>query len=130
MTTIRETLIEKLVVSLHLNVPERQLLGSDSLSVEEVDAAVKRLIERIGVFPPHARIWKPGKSVFEGFFLVKRPERKIEMVWQRSKPIKPTELAERGSTDFEDLDQAILRFIERERSNGIDGVRVTPRSQP
>jgi len=130
VTTIRETLIEKLVVSLHLSVPDRQLLGSDCLSVEEVAAAVKCLFQRNGVFPPHARIWKPGESVFEGFFLVKRPERKIEMVWQRSNPIKPTELAERGSTEFEDLDQAISRFIEREWSNGIDGVRVTPRSQP
>jgi hypothetical protein len=67
VTTIRETLIEKLIVSLHLSVPERQLLGSDSLSVEEVGAAVKRLFECNGVFPPHARIWKPGESVFEGF---------------------------------------------------------------
>jgi hypothetical protein len=61
---------------------------------------------------------------------MKLPDRKIEMVWQRSHPIKPTELAERGSTDFEDLDQAISRFIERQWSNGIDGVRVIPRSQP
>ena len=39
--TNRQALIEKLIVFLHLNVPERELLGSDSLSVEEIAAAVK-----------------------------------------------------------------------------------------
>lgn len=128
VTTNREALIEKLVVSLHLNVPERQLLGSDCLLVEEVAAAVKRVFERNGMFPPHARLWKPGEPVFEGFFLVKRPERKVEMVWQRSNPIRPTELVERGRSEYEDFDQAISKFIESEWSRGIDGVKVTPRS--
>lgn len=127
MTTDREALIEKLIVSLHLNVPERQLLGSDRLLVEEVAAVVKRVFERNGVFP-HARLWKAGEPVFEGFFLLKRPERKVEMVWQRSNPINPTELAERRSTEYEDLDRAISSFIESEWSEGIDGVRVTPRT--
>jgi hypothetical protein len=39
VTTPREVLLEKLVVSLHLNVPERRMLGSDSVSIEEVAAA-------------------------------------------------------------------------------------------
>jgi hypothetical protein len=51
----REALIEKLVVTLHLNVPERQMLGSHDLSVAEVAAVVKRLLERDGVFPPNAK---------------------------------------------------------------------------
>ena len=130
MTTNREALIEKLIVSLHLNVRERRLLASDCLSAEELAAAVKRLLEQNGVFPPHARLWKPGESVFEGFFLLKRPDGKVEMVWQRSNPINPTELAERGSTEFEDLNQAVSRFIDREWSKGIDGIRVTHRSLP
>src|SRR5689334_967429 len=107
----RQALVEKLVVSLHVNVHERQLFGSEGLSVEEVAAAVKRVFERNGAFPPHARPWKPGEAVFEGFFLLKRPGGKIEMAWQRSHPIKPTELAERGSTDYEGLDGAISAFI-------------------
>jgi ankyrin repeat protein len=74
VTATRETLIEKLVVSLHLNVPERRMLGSDCVSVEEVAAVVKRLFERNGVFPPIAKPWQPGEVVFEGFFLVKRPD--------------------------------------------------------
>jgi len=57
VTTPREALLEKLVVSLHLNMPERQMLGSDAVSVEEVAAVVKRLLDKNGVFPPNA---KPG----------------------------------------------------------------------
>ena len=130
MTTTREELIEKLVVSLHLTVPERQLLGSDCLSVAEVAAVVKRMLALHGVFPPHARPWKPGEAVFEGFFLMKRPAGRVEMAWQRSNPIKPTELAEQRSTDYGDIDQAISMFIDSEWGKGIDGVRLTRRGQP
>lgn len=129
MTTNRQALIEKLIVSLHLSVPERQLLGSDGLSLEEITAAVERVFERSGVFPPRARPWKSGEAVFEGFFLLQRPEGKVEMAWQRSDPINPTELVERGSTEYEHLDRAISVFIEKEWSEGIDGVRITPRNQ-
>jgi|HubBroStandDraft_2_1064218.scaffolds.fasta_scaffold3189701_1 hypothetical protein len=45
------------------------MLGSDSVSVDEVAAVVKRLLERYGVFPPNAKPWQPGEIVFEGFFL-------------------------------------------------------------
>ena len=130
MTATREALIEKLAVSLHLDVPERQLLGSDCVSVEEVAAVVKRLLEQNGVFPPIARLWKPGELVFEGFFLVKRPDGKVQLAWQRSNPISPTELADRSSSEYDDLDEAVSRFIESEWSKGIDGIRLTHRTEP
>jgi hypothetical protein len=46
VTATREALIEKLVISLHLSVPERRLLGSECVSVEEVTAVVKRLLKQ------------------------------------------------------------------------------------
>jgi len=107
MPATREALIEKLAVSLHLSVPEKRLLGSDSVLVEEVAAVLKRLLEQNGVLPPIASLWKPGENVFEGFFLVKRPDGKIQMAWQRSNPISPTELAVQGSSEYDDLDEAI-----------------------
>jgi len=85
--TNRQALIEKLIVFLHLNVPERELLGSDSLSVEEIAAAVKRVFERNGVFPPQARPRKPGETVFEGTFLLKRPGGKVEMPGSEANPL-------------------------------------------
>ena len=50
VTIPREALIEKLVVTLHLNVPERQMLGSDDVSVTEVAAVVKRCLSGITFF--------------------------------------------------------------------------------
>lgn len=128
MAANREALLEKLVVSQHLNVPERQTLGSDAVSFAEVADVVKRLFERNGVFPPAARSWKPGEVVFEGFFLVKRPDGKVEMAWQRSNPIRPNELADHGSSEYDNLDEAISQFIENGWSKGIDGIALTHRS--
>jgi hypothetical protein len=127
MAANREALLEKLVVSQHLNVPERQTLCSDTVSVAEVAAVVKRLFQRNGVFPPAARSWKSGEIVFEGFFLVKRPNGKVEMAWQRSNPIRPNELADHGSSEYDNLDEAVSNFIENAWSEGIDGVALTHR---
>jgi hypothetical protein len=128
--TTREALVEKLVVSFHLNVPERQLLGSDCVSVEEVAAVVKRLFEQYGHFPQIASLWQPGEVVFEGFFLVKRPDGKVQMTWQRNNPINNTELAEQSSSEYSDLDEAISMFIESEWPRGIDGIPLSRPCRP
>ena len=67
MISTREALLEKLVVSLHLNVPERRILGSDCVSVDDVAAVVKRLLERNGLFPPNAiPVRNTGEMSFRG----------------------------------------------------------------
>jgi hypothetical protein len=126
MTLTREALIEKLVVLLHLNVPERRMLGADCVSVEEVAAVVKRLLEQNGVFPPTAGHWQPGEIVFEGHFLVKRPDGRVQLTCQRGYAIRPTELAERASSEYDNVDDAVSRFIESEWSRGIDGTTLLP----
>jgi hypothetical protein len=127
MTSAREALIEKLVVSLHLSVPERGILGGTSVSFEEVACVVSRFLQRDGVFPPAAKQWQPGQTVFEGFFLLKRPDGTVRMTWQRSHPIRPSELAECNSSDFDNADKAVAAFIKSEWSTGIDGIAVSPR---
>src|SRR4051794_11620098 len=127
MTATREALVERLVTSLHLNVPDRRTLGSDSVSVEEVAAVVKRVLEQNGVFPANAKPWELGEIVFEGFFLVKRRDGTVQMAWQRSNPIRPTELADQGSSDYDSLDEAVFAFIESEWSTGIDGISLSRR---
>jgi hypothetical protein len=109
VTTNREALIEKLVVSLRLGVPERRLLDLDCVSIGKVAAAVKRLFSQHGVFPPHARLWKPGELAFEGYFLVKRPDGRVELAWQRGNAHKPTELADRSSTVYEDINGSRIK---------------------
>ena len=103
------------------------MLGSDSVSVEEVAAVVKGLLERNGVFPLNAKPWQPGEIVFEGSFLVKRPDGRVQVAWQRRNPIRPTELADQGGSDYDNLDEAISTFINREWSTGIDRISLSHR---
>jgi hypothetical protein len=127
VTIPREALIEKLVVSLHLNVIERRMLASNPVSVEEVAAIVKRLLEKNDVFPPNAKPWQPGEIVFEGFFLAKRPNGKVRLSWQRGNAIRPYELADQGSSEYDNADDAVSRFIQSEWNNGIDGITLWDR---
>jgi hypothetical protein len=103
------------------------MLGSDHVSVTEVGAVVKRLLERDGVFPRKAKPWQPGEVVFEGFFLMKRPDGKVQLTGQRHHPIRPYELADKVTYEFDDLDQAVWSFISTEWSHGIDGIHLSPR---
>jgi hypothetical protein len=119
----RKDLLEKLVTSLHLNVPERKLLGAECVSAKEVAPIVKRILETNGVFPPNARPWRPGESVFEGFFLVKQETGRARLICQRSHPLNPCALADQASWDYDDCDQAVSRFMQSEWSNGIDGIQ-------
>ena len=121
----RKDLLEKLVISLHLNVPERQILGAESVSAKEIAAIVKRLLESKGVFLPNAKPWTPGETVFEGFFLVKQPSGGVRLAWQRHHPINPYILADQGSSDFANVDDAISTFMRKEWSNGIDGIGLS-----
>lgn len=121
----REDLLTKLVTTLHLNVPERKLLGVNSVPAEEVAAIVKRVLEANGVFPPNAKPWQPGEPVFEGFFLLKQPNGGFVLNWQRAHPTNPYALSEQGSSNYDDLDQAISRFMGSEWRRGIDGIKLT-----
>jgi hypothetical protein len=121
----RQDLLEKLVASLHLNVPERKLLGVDTVPAKEVAVIVKRLLETNGVFPLNAKPWQPGEPVFEGFFLMRQPNGSVRLAWQRHHPINPYLLADQGSWDCDSTDEAISRFMRSEWGNGIDGITLS-----
>jgi len=118
----RESLLEKLVASQQLGMPERQRWGPSPVKIEEILAIVKRLLDRDGVFPVRAKKWNPGEPVFEGHFLVKIPNGEVELNWQRSLPIAPNELAEQFSSVYDSADRAVLAFIQNEWPRGIDGI--------
>ena len=101
------------------------MLGSTCISCEEVGFVVRRVLESNGVFPPEAKVWQPGETVFEGWFLVKHTNGIVRLHWQRHHPIQPTELAESRSSDFHDLDKAVSAFIQNEWNNGIDGIPIS-----
>lgn len=121
--TERESLIERLVSTLHLNVFERTALGPEPISRAEISAAVSRVFTASGQFPPHAYPWRPGRSVFEGHFLELLSDGTARLWWQRHLATNPAQLAEQMHMDFSGPAEAADEFITREwRQGHIDGV--------
>jgi hypothetical protein len=123
LMTVRESLIEKLASTLHLNVSERAALGPEPISRAEVSAAVLRVFRASGQFPPHAYPWRPGRPVFEGHFLELLANGTARLWWQRHLATNPAQLAEQMHMDFSSPAEAVDEFITREwRQGHVDGV--------
>jgi hypothetical protein len=120
----REQLIEKLVTTMHLNVPERAALSTDTVRYSEVAAVVEHVLEDTGYFPPNARPWQEGNVVHEGAILQKLSGGGFRLTLQRSDPIIPSVLAAKKESDFQDAGAAIKAFIRSEWPRGIDGIAI------
>lgn len=120
----RNLLVEKLVLSGHLNVPERLSLGSQAIRWSEAVAVVSRVLNDMDFFPKDARPWKKGDVVSEGVILHKLPTGRAEVIQQRSHASDPRQLAERKVTVFTDLNAAIQFFVSTQWPTGIDGIQI------
>ena len=120
----RVQLIEKLVRTGHLNVPERLALGSATIYAAEVAEVVTRVLEETGSFPENVKPWMQGHVVHEGAILQKGSDHKIRLILQRHHPLSPTVLAEQKVTDFEEADAAVKAFIRAEWPVTIDGIPI------
>ena len=85
----RAQLIEKLVRTGHLNVPERLALGSATIYAAEVAEVVTRVLEETGSFPENVKPWAHGQVVYEGAMLQKGSDGKIRLILQRHHPLSP-----------------------------------------
>lgn len=84
-----------------------------------------RVLNEIGHFPPNARHWKEGDNVFEGHFLELLPNGSVTLWWQRHQPINPNQLAEKGQSEFVNMNRAVEEFVSREWAQGhIDGIPI------
>jgi hypothetical protein len=120
----REQLIEKLVTTMRLSVPERAALSTNSVRYSEVATVVARVLEDTGYFPPNARPWQQGNIVHEGAILQKLSGGGFRLTLQRSHPIGPTVLAAKRESDFQNARAAIKAFISSEWPKGIDGIVI------
>jgi hypothetical protein len=120
----RKQLVEKLVRTGHLNVPERLALGSGTINSTEVAEVVMRVLEDTGSFPENVKPWSQGDAVHEGAMLQKGSDGKIRLILQRHNPLSPMVLAEQKVTDFEAADAAVNAFIRAEWPVTIDGITI------
>jgi hypothetical protein len=70
----RKTLLDRLVLTRHLNVPERQALGAGHVSAVELQETIAALLSEHRYFPPDVRPWEPGNACYEGFILELLPD--------------------------------------------------------
>jgi hypothetical protein len=124
MSGQREKLIEKLVKTGHLSVPERLALGSATIYSTEVAEVVTRVLEGAGSFPENVKPWAQGHVVHEGAMLQKSSDDRICLILQRHHPLAPTVLAEQKVTDFAEAHAAVEAFIRSEWPADIDGIPI------
>jgi hypothetical protein len=121
----REQLIEKLVTTEHLNVPERAALSPRTVRYFEVAAVVQRVLDATGYFPPSARAWQVGILVYEPAVLQKLSAGAYRLTLQRPQAIAPTGLAEKRELEFQNAAAAIEAFIAVRWPRGdIDGIII------
>jgi hypothetical protein len=124
MESERNLLIEKLVTTGHLNVPERLALGSDPLMASEVSAVVISILKTTGTFPKGAKPWSPDHVVDERAILQSLPDGKLRLIQQRANAIDPGRLAQQKVTDFDDIESAVKSLIKVEWGKEIDGIPI------
>jgi len=123
----RSALVEKLVLTLHLNVAERKMLGSEPVRASEVANVIARVLKNCGKFPPDATPWQQGRNVFEGHFLEVLRDARVRLWWQRHLATNPYQLAEQRHWDFSNSNRAVAEFVKKEwvePHEGIDGIPI------
>lgn len=116
----RSGLIRKLLLNLHVNVAERQILGI--LHEDEVAEAVRAILDEQGAFPKR----RQGPVVYEGA-VITADNGKPEITWERPLPLDLTVIAEQRIRTFPNVDSAIRAFIDSEWPRGIDGITIQRR---
>lgn len=113
----RTLLLERLVVTRHLNVSERSLVGP--VERREVSAILKSLLLAESVFPSEGR----EGFAYEGT-IIGRTSAGAEIIHSRAYASEPQRIAERRVDPYPDVDSAIESFIDSEWPDGIDGIEL------
>jgi hypothetical protein len=128
MSTRRHELVLKLLTQYYLNVADRAEFGSDTVSLAELAAVVRKALETNVYFPPAAQPWEPGEASYEGAFLEKLEGCRFRVHCQRSYADNPGACAERTSRDYDDFEPALKAYLQVEWRGAFDGERITLKS--
>lgn len=117
----RSSLIEKLVTTGHLNVPERRELGR--ITRDEVKVAVREILERDGGFPPAARA--DAGAVYEGPQIRRSEQGGYLAIVRRCPPLAPNVVAESSEQSFPDAESVVDWYVQAEWGAEIDGIPLS-----
>jgi hypothetical protein len=116
----RQELIDRLVTTGHLNMPERKSLGQ--ISRGEVFAAVRVMLDWNVVFPPNAANAASEGYVYEGPQIRRSSDGRYLGIWQRASVHDLRTVAESTSRWFGGADAAVEWYIDTEWGSSIDGI--------
>jgi len=116
----REELIDRLVTTGHLNVPDRKMLGR--VSRAEIRDAIRARLEKDRFFPPNAQA---SGFVYEGPQLRYMDDGTFLAINQRASVHNPGVVAQSTERRFEDMAAAIAWYIDSEWAASIDGIAIT-----
>ena len=122
MTVVpRKWLVEKLVWKQHLNVEEREMLGSKSVKLSEVKDVVREHLQNEQFFPP-VEIGKPGQKFgYEGFIIEKVKGNSFKLHSQTNGPLGDFR-EHKIVGEFNSIDAVLEVFFEH--TSNIDGIEI------
>ncbi|MGI4826621.1 MAG: hypothetical protein ACRYFU_00265 [Janthinobacterium lividum] len=122
----RQDLIELLVLTGHLDVEQRQQLGTRGVQRSEVGKVILKELTRSGWYPANARPWPCNGQLYEGCVLHQVNEDRVELWTHRHGAISADEIAEQRHKTYNAPSQAIQGFISGEWPlENIDGISLT-----
>jgi len=119
----RRWLVEKLVWESHLNVQERQMLGSASVKRSEIRDIIKGYLDADGSFPPVKPSSAGEAFAYEGYILQKTSSGKFKLIGQENSAYGISH-GHDAKGEFADADTAINELIKRQYGADIDGIAI------
>jgi hypothetical protein len=115
----RAQLVEKLVRTFHLNVPERRQLDPSSIHFSEILAVIRDVVEREHRFcSGQLRLEKRGAAAYRIHYL-KRDPQASDLVNDWGGPSVP------ATIDYDHADSAVIAFVAHlGETRDIDGIEI------
>jgi len=122
MTTVpRKWLVEKLVCKQHLNVEEREMLGSKLVNLSEVKDVIREHLQNEKFFPP-VEISKPGQKFgYEGYIIEKVKDNSFKLHSQTNGPLGDFR-EDKIVGEFNSVNAVLEVFFEH--TSNIDGIKI------
>lgn len=112
------SLVRKLVMTWHLNVPERRALPGGVARLSLIRAVIAEVLESNGTFPPGVRLDEP----FNGGFLEPQPDGSVRLYWGAEVAMARFEVV--GMKAFATRAEAIDAYIVESYQGQIDGIPI------
>ena len=118
---IRKELIRKLLLTNHLNVPERLIFKETPIKIEEAKEIIKEELKKHNFFRPITNTWDNKEFYYDGLIIEKRGSKYILHEQVSGATIN---LLFDKEEIFENIDEVIDKYLQP-RPLDIDGIKIS-----